>query len=136
MVALIRPARRRVARFIAVATLALAVATLVGAETLTTAGAETQSPSGRAATLLQHDAVHGTEAVGVQPPRAPDIGRAGSVPLVRSVMLAAGAVAAVLACVGACRRSGRPVNTRLPALSTRAWAGPGGRRAPPLADSA
>jgi hypothetical protein len=135
MVALIRPARRRVARFVAVATLALAVATLVGAETLTTAGADTQSPSARAATLLQHDAVHGTKEVGVQPPRAPDIGRAGSVPLVRSVMLAA-AVAAVLACVGARRSSGRPVNTRLPALSTRAWAGPGGRRAPPLADSA
>ena len=136
MMAVTRQARHRGAWFVAVATLALAVAMLLAAKTLTTAGADTQPPSAQAATLLEDDAVHRAEAVAVQPPRAPDIGRAGSVPSVRSVMLAAAAVAAVLACVGACRRSRRPANDRLPAPGHRAWAGPGGRRAPPIADAA
>jgi hypothetical protein len=86
--------------------------------------------------LLPDDAVQGTEAVGVQPPRAPAVGRAGSVSSVRSVALAVAAVAVGLACVDACRRSGRPADDRLPARGPLAWAGAGGRRAPPLTRAA
>ena len=121
------------ARFVAVAILALAVATISGLEAVTTAGADAPPPSTLAAALLPDDAVHGTETVGVQPPRAPAVGRAASLPTVRCVALAVAAVAAGLACVGACRRSGRPADDRLPARGPLAWAGPGGRRAPPLA---
>jgi hypothetical protein len=131
-----RPARHRAARFVAVASLALAVATISGLETVTTAGADAQPPSTQAAALLPDDAVHGAETVGVQPPRAPAVGRAASLPTVRSVALAVAAVAAGLACVGAWRRSGRPADDRLPARGPLAWAGPGGRRAPPLAPAA
>lgn len=132
MTARTRPARHGVARFVAVATLALATATGLGAETVTTAGADTQTLPAQAAALLEDDAVHGTETVGVQPPRAPDIGRAGSVPTVRSVTLAVAAVAVGLVYLAACRRSRLPAADRLPATLPRAWAGPGGRRAPPL----
>ena len=62
-----RPARHRAARFVAVAILALAVATIAGPEIVTTGGADPQPPSTQA--LLPDDAVHGTETVGVQPPR-------------------------------------------------------------------
>jgi hypothetical protein len=132
MMVLTRPARHGVVRFVAIATLALAVASILGAETVTTAGADTQAPPALAATLLEDDATRGTETVGVQPPRAPAVGRAASVPTVRSVALAVAAVAAGLASVGACRRSRRRADDRLPARVPRAWAGPGGRRAPPL----
>jgi len=131
-----RPARHRAARFVAVASLALAVATISGLETVTTAGADAQPPSTQAAALLPDDAVQGTEAVGVQPPRTPAVGRAGSVSSVRSVALAVAAVAVGLACVDACRRSGRPADDRLPARGPLAWAGAGGRRAPPLTRAA
>lgn len=130
-----RPVRQGAARFVAVAILALAVATISGPEAVTTAGADAQPPSTPAAALLPNDAVHGTETVGVQPPRVPDVGRA-SISSVRSVALAVVAVAAGLACVAACRRSGRPGGDRLPARGPLAWAGPGGRRAPPLARAA
>jgi hypothetical protein len=138
MMAPTRPARHGVARFVAIATIVLAAATILGAETVTTTGADTQPPSADAATLLEDDAVHGAETVGVRPPRAPDIGRAGGVATVRSVTLAVAvaAVAASLACVGACRGFRRPADDRLPARAPRAWAGPGGRRAPPLAHAA
>jgi hypothetical protein len=129
-----RPARHRVAWFVAAATIALAVGMILGAETVTTAGAATQPPSARAAALLEDDAVHGTEAVSVQPPRAPDVGRAAGLPTVRSLTLSVAALAAGPACVGACRR--RPGDERLLARSPRSWAGPGGRRAPPLARAA
>jgi hypothetical protein len=132
MMAATRPERHGVARFVAIATLALAVATIVGAKTVTTAGADTQPPPAQTATLLEDDATRGTETVGVQPPRGPAVGRAASVPTVRSLALAVTAVAAGLACVGACRRSRRRAGDRLPAPVPRAWAGPGGRRAPPL----
>ena len=128
-----RPTRHRTARFVAVAILALAVTTISGPEAVTTAGADAQPPSTQAAALLPNDAVHGTETVGVQPPRAPDVGRAGSTSSVRSVALAVAAMAAGLACVAACRRSGPPADDQLPARGPLAWAGPGGRRAPPLA---
>jgi hypothetical protein len=131
-----RPARHRAARFVAVAILTLVVATISGPETLTTAGADAQPPSTQAAALLPDDAVHGFETVGVQPPRAPAVGRAASIPTVRSVTLAGAAVAAGLACVGAFRCSGRHADDRLPARGPLAWAGPGGRRAPPLARAA
>jgi hypothetical protein len=132
MMAPTRPARHSVARFVAIATLALAVATIVGAETVTTAGVGTQPPPAQTATLLEDDATRGAETVGVQPPRAPAVGRAASVPMARSVALAVAAVAAGLACVGACRRSRWRADDRLPARVLRTWAGPGGRRAPPL----
>jgi hypothetical protein len=132
MMALTRPARHSVARLVAVATLALSVATFVGAETVTTAVVDTSTPAAQASTLLGDDVTHGTETVGVQPSRAPAVSRAASVPTVRSVALAVAAVAAGLACVGACRRSRRRVDDRLPARVPRPWAGPGGRRAPPL----
>jgi hypothetical protein len=131
-----RPARHRAARFVAVAILALAVETISGLETVTTAGADAPQPPTQAAALLPDDAVQGTEAVGVQPPRAPAVGRAGSVASVRSVALAVAAVAVGLACVDACRRSGRPADDRLPARGPLAWAGAGGRRAPPLTRAA
>jgi hypothetical protein len=131
-----RSARRGAARFVAVAILTLAVTTISGPEAVTTAGTDAELPSTQAAALLPNDAVHGTETVGVQPPRAPDVGRAGSVSSVRSVALAVAAVAAGLACVCACHRSGRPADDRLPARGPLAWAGPGGRRAPPLARAA
>jgi hypothetical protein len=124
------PARHRAAQFVAVAILALAAATISGPEAVTTAGADAPPPSMQAAALLSNDAVHGTETVGVQPPRIPAVGRAASIPSVRSVTLAVAAVAAGLACVGACRCSSRPADDRLPARGP-AWAGPGGRRAPP-----
>jgi hypothetical protein len=116
--------------------LALAVATIAGLEAVTTAGADASAQSAQAPELLPDDAVHGTETVGVQPPRAPAVGRAASLPTVRSVALAVAAVAAGLASVGAWRRSGRPADDRLPARGPLAWAGPGGRRAPPLAPAA
>ena len=131
-----RPARHRAARFVAVAVLALAVATIFGLESVTTAAAATQPPSTHAAAALPDDAVRGIETVGVQPPRAPAIGRAGGIPTVQSVTLAVAALAAGLACVGACRRSDRPANDRLPARGPLPWAGPGGRRAPPVAHAA
>ena len=130
MMAATRPERHGVARFVAIATLALAVATIVGAKTVTTAGADTQAPPAQTATLLEADATRGTETVGVQPPGGPAVGRAAGVPTVRSLALAVTAVAAGLACVGACRR--RRADDRLPAPVPPAWAGPGGRRAPPL----
>jgi hypothetical protein len=132
MTALTRPGRHSVARFVAVATLALAVATIVGAESVTTAVVDTQTPVAQASTLLEDDATLGTATFGFQPPRAPAVSRAASVPTVRSVTLAVAAVAAGLACVGACRGSRRPADDRLPPRVPRAWAGPGGRRAPPL----
>jgi hypothetical protein len=132
MLAPTRPARHRVARFVAVATLALPVATILGGETVTPAATDTQTPSAPVATWLVDDATHGTETVGVQPPRGPAVGRAASIPTVRSVALAVAAVAASQACVGACRRSRRRADDRLPAPVPRPWAGPGGRRAPPL----
>ncbi|HEY6417117.1 MAG TPA: hypothetical protein VIX41_12790 [Acidimicrobiales bacterium] len=120
------------ARFVAITTIALAVASILGAETVTTAGADTQPPPSPAATLLDDNATHGTETVGVQPPRVPVVGRAVSAPTMRSVALAVAAVAAGLACVGASGGSRRRADDRLPACVPRAWAGPGGRRAPPL----
>ena len=129
-----RPARHRAARFVAVAILALTVATIAGPEIVTTGGADPQPPSTQA--LLPDDAVHGTETVGVQPPRAPAIGRAAGIPTVQSVALVVTAMAAGLACVGACRCSRRRAGDRLPARGPVAWAGPGGRRAPPLARAA
>jgi hypothetical protein len=132
MMALTRPERHGVARFVAIPTLALAVATILGAGIVTTAGADTQSPPAPAATLLEDDATHVTEMIGIQPARAAAVGRAASGPVVRSVALAVAAVSAALACVGASRRSRRRADDRLPALAPRAWAGPGGRRAPPL----
>jgi hypothetical protein len=131
MMALRRPARHGVARSVAVAALALAVATILGGGAVTAAGADAHTPAARAATLLEDDVVHGNATVGVRPPRAPDIGRAGGVRTVPSVTLAVAAAAAGLACVGACHGSRRPADGRLPAHS-RAWSGPGGRRAPPL----
>ena len=131
MMALTRPARRSVARLVAVATLALAVATFVGAETVTAAVVDTQMPAAQASTFGDA-ATHGTETVGVQPSRSPAVSRAANVPTVRSAALAAAAMAAGLACVGACRRSRRRVDDRLSACVPRPWAGPGGRRAPPL----
>jgi len=133
---MIGPARHRTARFVAVAILALAMTTISGPEAVTTAGADAQPPSTQAGALLPNDAVHGAETVGVQPPSAPNVGRAGSISLVRSVALAVVAVAAGLACVAACRRSDPPADDRLPAGGRLAWAGPGGRRAPPLARAA
>jgi hypothetical protein len=126
-----RPARHRAVQFVAVAILALAAATISGPEAVTTAGADAPPPSMQAAALLSNDAVHGTETVGVQPPRIPAVGRAASIPSVRSVTLAVAAVAAGLACAGACRCSSWPADDRLPARGPLAWAGAGGRRAPP-----
>jgi hypothetical protein len=129
MMALTPPAPHGVARFVTIATFALAVASILGAGTVTTAGADTQPPP-VAATLLGDDAARGTDTVGVQPPRGPAVGRAASVPTVRSVAAVA-ALAAGLAWVGACRHSRRRADDPLPACVPRAWAGPGGRRAPP-----
>jgi hypothetical protein len=113
--------------------LALAVATIAGLEGVTTAGAEASPPSAQAAALLPDDAVHGTETVGVQPPRTPTVRRTAGILTVRSVTFAVAALAAGLASVGACRRFGRPADDRLPGRGPLPWAGPGGRRAPPLA---
>jgi hypothetical protein len=131
MMAPTRPARHNLARLVAVVTLALAVATIVGAETLTTAVVDTHTPAAQALTSVGDDAAHVTETVGVQPSRAPAVSRAAGVQTVRSVALAVAAAAAGLACVGACR-SRRRADDRLPGRVPRAWAGPGGRRAPPL----
>jgi hypothetical protein len=128
-------ARHRAARFVAVAILSLAVATIARLEAVLAADADAQPTSAQPAAVLA-DTVHGTQAVGTQPPRVPDVGRASSIRSVRSMALAVAAPAAVLACVGACRRSGRPADDRLPARSPMAWAGPGGRRAPPHARAA
>jgi hypothetical protein len=127
------PTRHRVGRFVAVVMLALAVTTISRLGAVTTAGADAPPASTRAAALLPDDAVPGTETVGVQPPSAPEVGRSGGVPSVRSVVLAVAAVAAGLACVGVFRPSERPADDRLPVRGPLAWAGPGGRRAPPLA---
>jgi hypothetical protein len=130
------PTRHRVGRFVAVVMLALAVTTISRLEAVATVGADAPPAPTQVAALLPDDAVPGTETVGVQPPRAPDVGRVGSVPSVRSVVLAVAAVTAGLAGVGVCRPSGRPAGDRLPVRSPLAWAGPGGRRAPPLARAA
>lgn len=130
-------ARHGAARFVAVAILSLAVTAIAGLEALTAALADTQPASAQAAALLPDDDLHGPETVGAQPPRVPDVGRTNSIRSVRSVRsLAVAAPAAVLACLGACRRSGRSAEERLPARRPRAWAGPGGRRAPPHARAA
>ena len=125
--------RHRAARFVALALLSLAVATIARLEAVSAADADAQPVSAQPVALLADDAVLGTQAVGTQPPRVPDVGRASSIRSVRSVGLPVAALAAVLACVGACRRSGRPADERLPARGPMAWAGPGGRRAPPHA---
>lgn len=127
-------ARHGAARFVAVAILSLAVTAIAGLEALTAALADTQPASAQAAALLPDDDLHGPETVGAQRPRVPDVGRTNSIRSVRS--LAVAAPAAVLACLGACRRSGRSAEERLPARRPRAWAGPGGRRAPPHARAA
>jgi hypothetical protein len=128
-----RPAPRGAARFVAVATLALVVATISGLETATAAGADAPRP---AAALFPDDAVHGIPAVGVRPPPAPAVGRATSIPNVRSVTLAVAAAAVGLASVGACRWSCRRADDRFAAPGLPAWAAPCGRRAPPLAHAA
>ena len=126
------PARHRVAaRFVAVAVLSLAVMIMARLEPVSAVDADAQP-----AALLPDDVVHGTQAVGTQPPRVPDVGRAGSIRSMRSMALAVAAPAAVLVCMGACRRSGRPADDLLPAPDPMAWAGPGGRRAPPHARTA
>jgi hypothetical protein len=131
------PARHHAAaRFVAVAVLSLAVMTMARLEPVSAADAEGQPASAQPVALLSDDVVHGTQAVGTQPPRVPDVGRAGGSRSVRSVALAVAAPAAVLVCMGACRRSGRPADDRLPAPDPMAWAGPGGRRAPPHARTA
>ena len=130
------PTRHRVGRFVAVVMLALAVMTISRPGAVATGGTDAPPASKQAAALLPDDAVSGTETVGVQPPRPPDVGRVGGVPSVRPVALAVAAMAAGLAGVGVCRSSGRPVGDRLPVRGPLAWAGPGGRRAPPLARAA
>jgi hypothetical protein len=126
-----RSAPHGVARFVTIVAYALAVASILGAGTVTTAGADTQPPPAPTATLLGDDAARGTETVGVQPPPGPAVGRAASVPTVRSVAPAVAALAAGLAWVGAGRHSRRRADAPLAARVPRAWAGPGGRRAPP-----
>jgi hypothetical protein len=130
------PTRHRVGRFVAVVMVALAVTAISRLGAVATVGADAPPASAQAAALLPDDAVPGTETVGVQPPRALDLGRAGGVPSVRSVALVVAAVAAGLAGVGVSRPSGRPAGDRLPVRGHLAWAGPGGRRAPPLARAA
>ncbi len=126
-----RLARHGIARFVAVAILSLAVTAITGLEALTAALADTEPASAPATALLPDDDLHGPETVGAQPPRAPDVGRSGSSRSARSAALAVAAPGTVLSCVGACRRSGRSAEKRLPARGPMAWAGPGGRRAPP-----
>jgi hypothetical protein len=135
-----RPTRDRVGRFVALVMVALAVTTISRLGAVATVGADAPPASAQAAALLPDDALPGTETVGVQPPRAPDLGRAGGVPSVRSVALVVAALAAGLAAglagLGVFRPSGRPADDRLPVRGHLAWAGPGGRRAPPLARAA
>jgi hypothetical protein len=131
-----RPTRDRVCRFVALVMVALAVTTISRLGAVATVGADAPPASAQAAALLPDDAVPGTETVSVQPPRALDLGRAGGVPSVRSVVLAVAALSAGLAALGVLRPSGRPAGDRLPVRGPLAWAGPGGRRAPPLARAA
>lgn len=127
--------RHRIARFVAVAVVSLAVMTIARLDAVSAADADADPAPTQPAALLPDDAVR-THAVGTQPPRVPDVGRASSIHSVRAVALAGAAPAAVLACVGACRRSGRPADDRLPGRGPMAWTGPGGRRAPPHAGAA
>jgi hypothetical protein len=78
-------ARHRAARFVAVAILPLAVATIARLEAASAADADLQPASMQPAALLVDDAVHGTQAVGTQPQRVPDVGRASSIRSVRSM---------------------------------------------------
>jgi hypothetical protein len=129
----IPPTRHGAARLVGVAILALAVGMISGLEIVTAAGAGAHRPSTEpAAALLPNDAVHGPETVGVQPPRTPTVGRAVGVTGVRSVTLAVAVFAAGVACLGACPWSCRRADDELPTRGPLAWAGPGGRRAPPL----
>jgi hypothetical protein len=126
-------ARYGAARAIAVAILALAVGLITGLEIVTTIGTDAPRPSTEAAAaLLSNDAIHGTETVGVQPPRTPTVGRSSDVAKSRSVVLAVAALAAGVACGGSCLWWCRRADDELPPRGPQAWAGPGGRRAPPL----
>lgn len=127
-----RPARHRAARFAAVALLVLVVGMISGLEFVTTAGADGHPLPSPAPALLTDVAVRGDETVGVQAPRTPAVARADGIATARSAMLVAAALAAGLACAGARRRACRATGNRLPSPPPRAWAGPGGRRAPPL----
>ena len=131
------PARYGAARAIAVALLALAVGVITAREVVTTVAADARRPSTEGATaLLSNDAVHGGKTVGVQPPRTPTVGRAADVATVRSVVPAVATPAAGLACVGASLWSRRRADDELCRRGPVAWAGPGGRRAPPVMPAA
>ncbi len=117
-----------------VAILAVAVVGITGLEIVTTVGADAHRPSTQsAAALLTNDTVHGAQTVGVLPPRTPTVGPGPGVATARAVVLAVVALAAGLACGRACLWSCRRAGDDLPARGPLAWAGPGGRRAPPLA---
>lgn len=131
-----RPARHGLARFAAVALLALVVGMISGPGIIPSAGADVHANSSPAPALLPDDAVHGNETVGVQAPRTPAVARAAGIATARSVMLVVAALAAGLACAGACRWTRWATGDRLPSPRPRAWAGPGGRRAPPLGRAA
>ena len=124
-------ARYGAARAIAVAILALAVGLITGLEIVTTIGTDASRPSTEAAAALLSNDVHGTEMVGVQAPRTPTVGRSSDVAKARSVMLVVAALAAGVACGGACLWSCRRADDEQPPRGPQAWAGPGGRRAPP-----
>ncbi|MGH9286920.1 MAG: hypothetical protein ACRD0V_01265 [Acidimicrobiales bacterium] len=118
----------------AVAILALAAGVITGMEILTVAGPEAhRSSSEPAAALLWSDDADGPEAVGTQPPRNPAVGRAIDVARVRSVVLAVAVLAAGVARLRAHRRSCLWTGREFVVRGALAWAGPGGRRAPPLA---
>jgi hypothetical protein len=116
----------------AVATLALVAGMIAGPQLLAGAGPAAQrSPAARVVALVSTDDAGGTETIGTQPPRSPAIGRAADAGGLRSVVLAVVFLAAGVAFLPtrgrACRGNGEALAARAPV----AWAGPGGRRAPP-----
>jgi hypothetical protein len=130
------PARRGAFRFVAVvaAILALAAGMIARPALVTTASAGAhRSSTEPAATLQSNDAVPGRDTVGVQPHRRPTVARAPDVAGVRSVMFAVAMLAAGAACVGISLWFCRRADEALVRCDPLAWAGPGGRRAPPLA---
>jgi hypothetical protein len=114
--------------------LALAVGTIARPEIATTAGADPhRSSTEPAATLQSNDAVSGRDTVVVQPPRRTTVARAPGVVGMRSVTFAVSAFVVGAACAGICLWFCRRADEALVRCDPLAWAGPGGRRAPPVA---
>jgi hypothetical protein len=131
-----RPRRLGASARAGVAILALLVGAMTGLVMVTAVGPEGhRSSTEPAAAAAGNDDAGGSEVVGTQAPRMA-VGRsADGGPVLRAVVAAVTPVAG-LAWLGTRARSCRGSGEARAVPASRAWAGPGRRRAPPVAAAA